>query len=71
MGKTKEMIIDFEGIKEKHSGIEVKGETVERVTSYNYLGITFDDKLSWKCHVDAVVKKVHSRLKTHLFQSAY
>ena len=29
---------------------------------YKYLGITFDDNLSWKCHVNAVVKKVHSRL---------
>ena len=24
--------------------------------------MTFDDKLSWKCHVDAVVKNVHSSL---------
>ena len=27
-----------------------------------YLGITFDGKLSWKCYVDAVVRKVYSRL---------
>ena len=40
----------------------MKGETVERVESYKYRGISFDDKLSWKCHVDPLVKKVHSRL---------
>ena len=40
--------------------IEIKGETVKRVNNYTFLGINFDDKLSWKCHVDAVVKKVHS-----------
>ena len=58
-----EMIINFRRNQREHRGIEIKGETVERVKSYKkYLGITFDDKLSWKCHVDAVVKKVHSRL---------
>ena len=40
----------------------MKGETVERVESYKYRGISFDDKLSWKCHVDPLVKRVHSRL---------
>lgn len=40
----------------------VEGINVERVKGYKYLGITFDDKLSWKCHVDAVVKRVQSRL---------
>ena len=56
------MIIDFRMNQREYSGIEIKGETVERANHYKYLGITFDDKLSWKCHVDAVVKKVHSRL---------
>ena len=37
------------------------------VKSKNYKGafvwgITFTDKLSWKCHIDVVVKKAHSRL---------
>ena len=35
-------------------------QSPERANIYNYLGITHDDKLSRKCHVDAVVKKVHS-----------
>ena len=62
VAKTKEMILDFSRNQREYSGIEIKGETVGRVKSYKYLGITFDDKLSWRCHVDAVVKKIHSRL---------
>ena len=54
------MIIDFRRNQRGYSGIEMKGETVERVESYKYRGISFDDKLSWKCHLDAVVQKVYS-----------
>ena len=32
VGKTKGMIIDFRRNQREHSGIEIKGETVERVT---------------------------------------
>ena len=59
---TKETIINFRRNQREYRGNEIKGETVERVTSYKYIGLTFHDKLSWKCHADAVVKKVHSRL---------
>ena len=62
VGKTKEMIIDFRKKKSECSSIVIKGEKVERVKTYKYLGITFDEKLSWKQHVDATVKKAHSRL---------
>ena len=41
VGKTKEMIIDFRRNQREYSGIVIKGETVERVKSYKYLGITF------------------------------
>ena len=40
----------------------IKGEIVERAQLYKYLGITSDDKMSWKCYIDVVVMKVHSRL---------
>ena len=56
------MVIDFRKKKSVYSSVEIKGEIVERVQTYKYLGIVFDDKLSWKQHVDATVKKMHSRL---------
>ena len=40
----------------------LEGINVEKVKVHKYLGITFVDKMYWKCHVDVVVKKVHSRL---------
>ena len=42
MGKTKEMSTDFRRNEREYSGIEIKGETAERVKIYKYLGITFD-----------------------------
>ena len=42
MGKTKEMSTDFRRNEREYSGIEIKGETTERVKIYKYLGITFD-----------------------------
>ena len=53
---------DYGRNQREYSGIKSKGETIERVKGFKYLGIPFDDKLSWNCHVDAVVKKVHNRL---------
>ena len=31
---------------------------LQRVTTQKYLGLTFDDKLQWSCHVSTVCKKV-------------
>ena len=40
----------------------VKGEIVEKVEMYRYLGIVLDDKLSWKQNFKYIIKKTHSRL---------
>ena len=37
---------DFRRNQRAYSGVEIKGETVERVKSHKYLGLTVDDKQS-------------------------
>ena len=62
VGKTKEMIIDFRRKKAVFDDILIKGQPVERVKSYKYLGIVLDDKLTWNDNLDHIVNKTHSRL---------
>ena len=63
VSKTKEMVIDF---RTTHfcnpSPITLKGSDVERVTSYKYLGIVIDDKLSWHLYIDALIKRLKTRM---------
>ena len=47
--------------KQKHIqelNIAINGEKIDRVESFNFLGITIDEKLSWSHHVDIVKKKI-------------
>ena len=62
VSKTKEMIIDFRNSSTPPASVILKGGTVERVSSYKYLGIMIDDKLNWHKHVDSMVKKLNSRM---------
>ena len=69
--KTKEVIFDFR--KDScHTNIEISGQKIEKVTEYKYLGIIFDDKLSWHNQANKVQKKINQRLyflrKLHSFQ---
>ncbi len=56
--KTKELIVDFRRNKE----VTIKGQQVEIVQSYKYLGAHLDSKLNRKRNSDAVFKKTQSRL---------
>ena len=38
--------------------IEIDGETIERVNELKYLGVIIDDKLTFKSHIDNVIKKM-------------
>ena len=40
----------------------IKGEAVEKVETYVYLGVVFDSKLSWKGNTNSVLKKVNTRM---------
>ena len=41
--------------------VYIKGEAVERVDTYKYVGVVFDNKLNWK-EINSVLKKVNSRM---------
>ena len=60
--KTKELIIDFRKEKEQMQPIVIKGENVEVVNQYKYLGVTIDSKLNWSEHMQKVYKKAQSRM---------
>ena len=61
--KTKEVIFDFRVNKDPIVPITIKGEIVEIVDSYKYLGITIDNKLDWDLHAS----NVHSKMSQRLF----
>ncbi|PIK43898.1 hypothetical protein BSL78_19228 [Apostichopus japonicus] len=62
ISKTKEMIIDFRRNAVEPPPVMIKGKEVERVHSYKYLGIHLNNSLTWDGHVDALVKKLNTRL---------
>ena len=37
--------------------VYIKGEAVERVDTYKYLGVVFDSKLNWKENINSVLRK--------------
>ena len=56
VSKTKEMFIDFRKNQRWPKPVYIKGEAVERVDTYKYLGVVFDNKLNWK-EINSVLKK--------------
>ena len=62
VSKTKEMCIDFRKNQRCPKPVNIKGEAVERVDTYKYLGVVFDSKLNWKENINSVLKKVNSRM---------
>ncbi len=62
--KTKFMIFgsnhtvqNFDQIHLRYNNVDV-----EKVDSFKYLGVTFDSKMSWTCHVDHICKTVSKRI---------
>ena len=60
--KTKEIIFDFRTKDNNHETVNIAGEMVERVGKYKYLGVTFDENLSWKEHTYKVQTKLNQRM---------
>ena len=65
-----------EGADEDDTILAIEGTIIKQVTETKFLGITIDDKLSWKPHIEILNKKLKSlcgriyRIKEH-FQSIY
>ena len=51
------MCTDFRKNQRCHKPVYIKGEAVERVDTYKYLGVVFDSKLNWKENIKSVLKK--------------
>ena len=62
VSKTKEMCIDFSKDQRCPKPVYIKGEAVEKVETYKYLGVVFNSKLNWKEQINLVLKKVNIRM---------
>ena len=62
------MCTDFRKNQRCPKPVYIKGEAVERVDTYKYLGVVFDIKLNWKENINSVLKK--SELKNILHEKA-
>ena len=62
VGKTKELIVDYRRDPPAHQPLVVKGEAVEIVSQYKYLGTILDDKLDWSEQATAMLKRGNQRL---------
>ena len=62
VAKTKEVVVDFRRDRPKLTPLVVKGEAVEMVDQYKYLGSIIDNKLNWSANAQALVRKGNQRL---------
>eukprot|EP00745_Piridium_sociabile_P003480 TRINITY_DN12039_c0_g1_i1.p1 TRINITY_DN12039_c0_g1~~TRINITY_DN12039_c0_g1_i1.p1 ORF type:complete len:561 (-),score=151.19 TRINITY_DN12039_c0_g1_i1:152-1588(-) len=60
--KTKELVIDFRKTAASVDPLLIKGQPVDVVESYKYLGTTIDARLDWSLNIDAVCRKASQRL---------
>ena len=44
------IIFDFRTKDNNHKNVKINDEIVERIEKYNYLGVTFDENISWQKH---------------------
>ena len=63
------MWIDFRKNQRCPKPVYIKGEAVERVDTYKYLGVVFDSKLNWKENINSVLEK-KSELKNVLHEKS-
>ena len=60
--KTKEMVVHFGRKRKTPTPITIRGEEVEIVDRYKYLGVHINNKLDWKHNTEALYRKGQSRL---------
>ncbi|KAM9820826.1 carboxy-terminal domain RNA polymerase II polypeptide A small phosphatase 1-like [Neosynchiropus ocellatus] len=60
--KTREVVVDFRRPRPHPEPVIIKGDCVEVVHTYKYLGVPLDDKLDWTANTDALCRKGQSRM---------
>jgi len=60
--KTKEMIVDFRKGIASHEPLSIKGDEVERVDEYDYLGTRTSKNMSWAPNIRKLTSKAMKRL---------
>ncbi|XP_059807146.1 uncharacterized protein LOC132381625 isoform X4 [Hypanus sabinus] len=61
--KTKELIINFgKSQDDEYAPVFINGDTVERVSSFRFLGIHISEDLTWSTNTTTIVKKAQQRL---------
>ena len=60
--RTKELVINFRRAKVNMDPIVIRGQPVEIVTNYKYLGTIIDNKLDWSPNIEACCKKANQRM---------
>ncbi len=56
--KTKYMIFHTINKRIPNFEIKIEGDIIERVSEFNFLGITLDDQLRWNKHIDKIANKI-------------
>ena len=58
LSKTVYILFSKNTINQVFPPVEVNGIIIERVSSFKYLGLMLDERLSWENHIDLIRKKV-------------
>ena len=56
------MIVDFRIHKSNIEPLIIKGQEVETVDTFKFLGSTISDNLKWECNTSGIISKCHQRL---------
>ncbi len=63
VSKTKALIVDFRKRQQwPYTPLMISGTSVERVSSFKYLGVNISEDLTWTAHIQTQVKKARQRL---------
>ena len=56
--KTKSMVFHKKQKQIEILHFSIDGEVIENVSSFNFIGITLDESLTWKNHIDLIKNKI-------------
>ena len=60
--KTKSMVFHRKQKQIEPLHFSIDGKVIENVSSFNFLGITLDEGLTWKNHIDLIKNKISKRI---------